>query len=354
MANEKFLEHNDFKKYIDFFNLKMNFTVEELEIARYQKQLENKEDKTIEQKYQKLMCVALQGLNNNIENIFENNVMSEKYFEKYKSELLASYQQKYEAKKPYTKQNEALNLELDSVNETVKAHKDQLINSNANDIRNILDDFYNSYTIGCKSFITDYYDITKEKSNNKGATILEYVKNHGINNILNDTLYNLVDIELPRKLLNNQNSLVKMINDLFYKISNEYKRTETESVLEVFYEKIDSFLESLYSDILKDINSSIYQNDTDIENKYNEIVEKINPRINIFNAGIQDSIKIALKSKIMEQKNFAVPQQDLFTKLKLATTFENYAEVFNIVYNINNKNQEKQEEKEIQVIPVTR
>ena len=115
MANEKFLEHNDFKKYIDFFNLKMNFTVEELEIARYQKQLENKEDKTIEQKNQKLMCVALQGLNNNIENIFENNVMSEKYFEKYKSELLASYQQKYEAKKPYTKQNEALNLEFSKI-----------------------------------------------------------------------------------------------------------------------------------------------------------------------------------------------------------------------------------------------
>ena len=80
----------------------------------------------------------------------------------------------------------------------------------------------------------------------------------------------------------------------------------------------------------------------------------INPRIKLFNDELQDTIGQALKNKINNQAELSVPKKDLLDKIKYANNFENYVEVFNIVYNINNRKQDSNEEKDVQVISVKR
>ena len=184
MVIKQGISSKELMEYMSFFGLNYVYTAEELESARYQKQINNKEDKTIEEKYNVLLnkIFKVNG------SVFENDEILPEYFEQYKNNYLSSYQKKYGSKKPYIKQEEALNLELDSINELIRTYKEKITESNSTNFRDIVNEFYKLYSSSCKTFLTDYYDIAKEKNNNQGAVILDYVKNERINNVLNTTL----------------------------------------------------------------------------------------------------------------------------------------------------------------------
>ena len=352
MEKNVFMYGRDYNKFVQFFNLKQDFTLEELECAKYIKQQENKEDSSIEEKYQILLSNYIAKKTNiklnEIDSIFVNGVISDKYFDQYKQEYISQYQKKY-CDIPQSIKNNQFNENVKEVSDITTSYSDKLASDDQISFKKDIEEFYNQYFNKSKELINNLCEYRKQKLNGKASTFMDNLKDYYLSMLPYESLNNILNDEKFKTYYNNERSLLQNLNMYFLKLDVSYKDTKVQDVLEVFYKKIDEFLINLAKEIEIDVHNNLYTDKEQIDEKYNELISKVDNRVKIFDDEIKNKLKIALTGMVKTEKEIVIPRKELLNKINLASSFENYNEVLNILMKIEEKNN-----KEISVIPVNR
>lgn len=325
--NSNIISSNELNNCLNFFDLNINYSLEDLENSRYTRLKENKLNyDQIDNNYKILLNFKLNPLSNidsKIQNVDFND---------YRNTFILDYSNKYFDLPARFIDKDELNDKLDKVKSIANLYYEQIRNSNIDNIALNINLFYKDYIAVVNNFLDSYINTLNNKNDNRVKNTVLRVKNSYLNKTLKYSLNELVhyineDIKANViKTLRYQNDIKKSINVKLNKLNYFFKREEVSAVLKDFYENIDKFL----NDISIKIQKKIYDFDITSEEEKNNILNIINEELDKEIQKYGDSLEVNIRRSIIESIQ-SINNEELYKlinqKLNNAYEFEDYQEI---------------------------
>ena len=337
--NKIYINARDLNKYLNYFGLRLGYSINDLEYKRYVL-LKEKPDETekINRIYEMLVTLVI----NNGEMISLSN-LSEFNVEKYKTVYIENFHKsfyKFPEKKfiEYTSLNDLVN----DIKNIVDSTKFQLENAyDKNIIRNINYNFYNDYLQAVNSFLDEYFKDLDEKNKYKASQVLDLVKEEYKSKIINYSLADLIEA-INSSIIKGVNSFklrkyaIKNVAGVV-SLTDEYFKNETISnIMQKYYDKIDEFLDKQLEDFVNSIKINELENKEQADSKVDEFLNRYREEFSKF----QDELSVRITNELMQESRTKYSSHiinnsvyhEIVQRLKNANQFQELSVIHDMVY----------------------
>jgi len=326
------IQGRDFIQYLKYFDLKPDFSIEELERKRYIKEKEGVDNiEDINNKYHSLLEVKLNDLTIKNKEIDKNELK--------KTLFVQGFNEQYNKKLPTYKGKEELNNRIKAVNDVILS-----INQDIN-----VRDVYDNYIACVKDFMNSYTNELDKKNKSQATNIIKSNKEKVINDVAY-LLNNSLDV-----IINNYNSNVKKdviecktnnyllltINSAFKDVQKFFDNEKYDSILGEYRNEINTFLLTKYNYYTKKLKNKNVLNQEEKDKEVELFYADFTNSIHAYSSSLFRKIYPRMKKAIEDAKEDDLIDNSLYMilymQLEKANTFDDLAAIYHRLYEDNRK-----------------
>ena len=325
MNNNVIMQGRDFSKYIQYFGLKEDFTIEELERKKYIKEKEDSANLKLEDMYKALLEVKLNDLSK------KNGEISKG--ELHREEFVKGFKEMYDTNYPKYSNKDNLNNRLTRVKSYVNA-----INKDNN-----ITQVYDGYVSNVKSFMDVYATELDENNHLVISDVINEKKDNvtlSISTMLNSSLDKVIsdfNSEIKMQVIkdNEANYLLRVINLAFKDVQSYYGDSKLDGVIGKYRDEIDTFLETKYNYYIRVNNNVRLDNEEEKKIAKENFFKDFQSSILSYFTALFKKVYAEVKEDLDAKKANGTIDNSLYTvmniQLKKATNLGDLASVYNRV-----------------------